>query len=74
PKEFADFKEYIDVYKSLVEKKDELYRAENSTTEEWSFTSLFLAPIKKFFGSLFGNIKKMGANYERNSEKTYKGY
>ncbi len=61
PEEFEKFKNYIDVYKNLVEKQDELYKVENSTTEEWSFTSIFLAPIKKFFGSLLGNIKKMGA-------------
>jgi hypothetical protein len=74
PKEFADFKEYIDVYKSLVEKQNELYKAENSTTEEWSFTSLFLAPVKKFFGSLLGNIKKMGAKATTASVKGMTGF
>jgi hypothetical protein len=61
PKELEIFKEYIDIYKKLIEKNDELYTAENSSTEEWSLTGFVLAPVKKFFRNLLGNAKKMGA-------------
>jgi len=74
PEEFEKFKIYIDVYKNLIEKNDELYRVENSSTEEWSFTSLLLAPVKKFFGNLLGNIKKMGAKATTASIKGMTGF
>ena len=61
PEEFEKFETYIDLYKKLIEKNDELYNAENSSTEEWSVTSLILSPVKNFFGNLLGNVKKMGA-------------
>ena len=61
PKELETFKNYVAIYKKLIEKNDELYKAENSSTEEWSLTSVILAPVKKFLGNLLGNINKMGA-------------
>lgn len=60
PEEFEAFKNYVNVYKTLIEKKDELYTAENTSTEEWSLIGFLLAPVKKFFGSLLDNAKKMG--------------
>ena len=60
PEEFEAFKNYVNVYKTLIEKKDELYTAENTNTEEWSLIGFLLAPVKKFFGSLLDNAKKMG--------------
>lgn len=59
--ELETFKNYVAIYKKLIETNDELYKAENSSTEEWSLTSVFLAPVKKFLGNLLGNINKMGA-------------
>lgn len=59
--ELETFKNYVAIYKKLIEKNDELYKAENSSTEEWSLTSVILAPVKKFLGNLLGNINKMGA-------------
>ena len=59
--EFEIFKNYINIYKELIEKNDELYTAENASTKDWSISAILLSPIKKFFSSLLGNIKKMSA-------------
>lgn len=57
PEEFEAFKNYVNVYKTLIEKKDELYTAENTSTEEWSLSSIILAPFKKLFGKIVDGIK-----------------